>query len=200
MGDNMKKLVLSVLMLCVFSLTACSHTESVNLFHFTENLNASYGYERASLSDYMIKDGEYTLLFNDRGTQLLLTLFENEQTKIKKFRLTVSKTDNSGKPKVLSDDEAELFFDCALHTLSAYSIKEKADCESILRELLPQSGKDCSKIGELTASWHNFSLVFYSNELCCQFFVTDNYLEAPEETSKPVSRPLYGQTANTRQD
>ncbi len=196
----MKKLFLSLLMLCFFAFTACVHTESVNLLHFTDNLNSSYGYEKVRLSDYLIKDDEYILFLEEADTEFLLTLCRGDKDKIKKFRLTISKTDNTGKPKAISDNEAELFYENALHILSAYSLYEKKDCEDILCQLLPESGKDYSKTGELTAAWNNFSLVFYSNELCCQFFVTDNYLEEPEETSKPVSRPIYGQTANIRED
>ncbi len=172
----------------------------VNLLHFTDNLNRSLGYEKVKLSDYMISDGEYTLFFNDGTSKFLLTLSENEEGKIKSIRFTINKTDAECNSKAVSDEEAALYYKSAAHILSAFSLFDYSDCEGILSELIPAAGSDFSKTGELTAQWNNFSLVYYSNKLCCQLYATDNYLEEPESTSKPVSRPAYGQTAHIRQD
>lgn len=196
----MKKVFVILSVLCIFTLSACAHIEPVNLLHFTDNLNDSYGYGRVSLSDYMIKDGEYTLLLKEGATEFLLTLSENEEGKIKSIRFTVGKTDDKGKFKAISDEAAKLYYENAAHILSAFSMFDYDECAGILSQLIPRSGSDFSKTGELTAQWNNFSLAYYSNGLCCQLYATDNYLEETESTSKPVSRPAYGQTAHIRED
>lgn len=196
----MKKILLPLLLSSTLILTACTSTQAVNLLHFTDNLNRSYGYDKVKISDYFIKDNEYTLFIQEADTEFLLTLSENENGKIEKIRFTIGKTDNTGKTKAITDSEALLFYENALHILSAYSLFEEEECANILSRLLPDSGKAYSKTGELTSLWNNFSLAFYSNGLCCQLYVYNNYLNPPEETSKPVSRPAYGQTANIRED
>ena len=199
-GDYMKKLSLPLLISIMFLFTACTQSQSVNLFQFTENFNRQAAYERIKMSDYLIKDRTFTHFLRDEESEFLLTLEENDEGIIKKIRFTVSKTDDMGKSKPVTDKEAEHYFRNAVQVLSAYSLFSQEECGNILRELIPSSGKRFSEIGELTARWEHYSLAYYSNALCCQLWIYDNFIEEPESTSKPVSRPIYGETANIRED
>lgn len=199
-GDYMKKALLPLPLILILIFTACSQSQSVNLFQFTENFNRCEGYERIKMSDYLIKDREFTLFLKEDTSDQLLTVEETEEGQIKKIRLTVGKTDDNGKFRAVTDSEAQIYLKNAVNMLSAFSLSEKDVCEKALTGLIPLSGSAFSKTGELTSLWEHFSLVYYSNELCCQLWITDNYLQQPESTSKPVSRPLYGQTANIRED
>lgn len=185
----MKSFIAFLLILCLlFSLCACNSPQSVNLLLFTDNLNALSGEGEISLSDYLIKGSTYRLLMEKDDCALLLVLMENEEGKIKKVRLTLSKTDDTGNIKAVSEKERLHFFKVATDVLSAFTYFEKEDCEALLFSLLPKSKEAFSSSGELTADRENFHLVYYSNKICSQFIISDSFLEKTPVTQKPENK------------
>ena len=55
-----------------------------------------------------------------------------------------------------------------------------------------------SRQGELYKIDEKFSFVYYSDSFVCDFIISDTYLVEEENTEKPVSKPLYGNTTNIR--
>ena len=49
------------------------------------------------------------------------------------------------------------------------------------------------KKGELTLTRENFYFVYYSDDVTSQLTVYNTYCKKIEETSKPVSKPFYGE-------
>lgn len=182
-------LIFSLLFLC-----SCGHDDTVNLLHFTDNLNKLNSQQEIELSDYLIDGSSYKLILKEDSFPLLLVLDEDENGKIKKVRLTLSKTDDSGNIKEINDKECAFFLKNAAEILSAFTFFEKEECEALLSRFLPQKAADYSKTGELTTEKENFHLVYYSNKICCQFFVSDTFLEKTSVTQKPVSKSTYAET------
>ena len=181
----MKKM-LSLLLPLILSLflCGCHQGESVNLLHFTDNLNRIREKEKISLSDYLVDGKAYRLMINAEAP-LLLTLEEDEGGKIKKIRLTIGKTDKKGNTVRVSDSDAAYFTRTACEILGAFTFYEKEECESLVKALLPPTGDGFMKTGEATTDKENFHLVCYSNKLCLQFFAVNTYLEETESTTKP---------------
>lgn len=189
-----------IFLLLTSLLCACAPVGQMNILLFTDNLNSINKDEAVSLSNYTLKDGCYKLLFtNEEGCKVLLTLEENEKGEIKKIRLTLSKTDENGKPITLTDKQTEFYIRKVRQALSAFTLFEEEKCKEITEKILPLKSGDFSKTGELTMETENFHLVYYSNKICCQFSAANTFLEKTEATEKPVSKPLYEMTANVSQ-
>ncbi len=192
----MKKVItLFAALICVCSLSACTPAGSSNLLLFTEKLNAVSD-EKISLTDFVTDGSSYRTVFSRGNTELLLTAETNEKNEIKKMRLTISKIDETGSYKSPTDAEADFFRQKATLMLTAFTLFEKEKSTAITEKILPSKGEDLLRTGELTTDTDNFHIVYYSNRICCQFTVTNTFLEKTEITEKPVSRPLYEVTAN----
>ena len=182
----MKKILICILPLIMsLSLYGCYQGESVNLLHFTDNLNRIRDTEeQIELSDYIIHKGSYKLIFNGE-VPLLLTLEGDKNSKIKKVRLTVGKTDETGSTVPISDSSAAAFNKTACEVLEAFTFMSKEECKEIVSSLIPSDGANFSKTGEITTDKSYFHFVCYSNKLCLQFFAVNTFLEETEITSKP---------------
>ena len=181
----MKKLLsLTLTIIMCFSFSACYKADEMNLLMFTDNLNSIEGRNEISLSDFFIVDGSFRLIVEE-ASPLLITAEEDENRVLKKIRLTVSKADNKGNIIALTDSEASAFFKQATDILEAFTMYEKQECETLLKDLIPKNASDFSKTGELVTTKDNFHLVYYSNKICSQFFVTNTYYEKIESTTKP---------------
>ena len=195
----MKKAVLLPLLiaLCSVLLSACTPEGYCNILLFTDNLNRINGNKLLSLSSYTVEDNCYKLLLKNEDSLVLLTAEENEKGEIKKVRLTVSKADEKGNIISVSPTQGEFYRSEAAKALEAFTLMEKGKCEETVKKILPMKSEDFSRTGELTMDVEDYHLIYYSNKICCQFTVTNRFLEQTESTRKPESKPLYGVTANT---
>lgn len=198
-GDSMKKITLLpfLISLCSIVLSACTPEGNCNILLFTDTLNRINGNRLISLSSYIADDDGYRLLLKSEEKEVLLTATENEKGEITKIRLSVSKLDEKGQIKAVTPGQGEFFRSEAAKALEAFTLSEKKKCEEAVKKILPLKSEDFSKTGELTLDIEEYHLVYYSNKICCQFTVTNSFLEPTETTHKPESRPLYGVTANT---
>lgn len=174
-----------IIFLSLIFLCSCSKAESLNLLHFTDNLNKIKKEESVKLEDYYIYKNTLRLLIENGDSPLLLTLEEDENGKIKKARLTISKTDNEGNIKILTEEECSAFFENACEIFSAYTFFDKEESRSTLEKLIPQSVASLTERNEFTSDKDSFHLVYYSNEICSQFIVSNIFLEKPSVTQKP---------------
>lgn len=193
----MKKIFSLTVLAVAFScaLTACAPTDYPDIIYFTKKLNSLTG-EQLELSDYRLYSHEYKYIFEKDGACALLVAEENENGKIKKVRLSLSKADENSQIKAITGSEAEFYKEKVCQILSAFTLFEKEKSRGLTEKILPSKSEDFSKTGEYTLDEENYHLVYYSNKICCQFTVTNTYLEKTESTEKPVSRPLYEVTAN----
>lgn len=196
----MKKLYLCVAIYLSFCFLLCSCTRDrlMNILLFTDNLNSLYEADRYSLNDYVIIDGEHQLLLKENGFSFLLSLKQNDGGLIESLRVTLSKVNESGKKKAVTDKEALAFKKSVCNIITAYTYFSKDDAQKITDSLLPEKGAEYTKCGEVKLEKDNFTFIFYSNEIGCFFRASNAYLLKEEATEKPVSRPLYGETTFKR--
>ena len=195
----MKKATLLPLLitLCSLVLSACTPEGYCNILLFTDNLNRINGNKSLSLSGYTVRDDGYKLIIKNESGEVLLTAEENEKGDLKKIRLTVIKVDEKGNTKPITPAHGEFFRSEAAKAMEAFTFFDNEKCAEAVKKILPMKSEDFSRTGELTMDVEEYHLVYYSNKLCCQFTVTNGFLEETESTRKPESRPLYGETANT---
>lgn len=177
-------------------LTACSPVSHMNILSFTDSYNNRYGKNSISLSDYIVTENSYKLLFEKEGFPVLFTAEVNNKNQIKKIRLTISKVDEKGKLIAPDGLQANFFKETAVRVLSAYMLEKHEDSVKTAEKILPLKSEDLLKTGELTMEKDNYHFVYYSNKICCQFTVTNTFLEKTQVTHKPESKPLYEATAN----
>ncbi len=181
------------------TLSACTPAGHPNILLFTHRL-ADISGETVELSDYMIIDGKYKLLFEKDASPVLLTAEENEKGEIVKVHLSLSKVDENGKAKTPTDIEAQFYKEKTAELLYAFTLLDEETCRKTAEKILPIKSDDFLKTGELTLDIENFHLVYYSNKICCRFSVTNTFLEKTETTQKPSSRPFYEVTANVSEN
>ncbi len=163
----------------------------MNLSLFNDNLCRVQEKNVYSLSDYIIAEGEYKLYIKKSDSKFLLTAQANERSQLERLRLTVSKLNENGNKKSISDSEADLFRQTAKDVLMAYTYFENEKCDEILNSLLPFSGKDFEKTAETRLNCDNYTLIFYSNDIACQLMLSCDFLYEYETTEKPTSKPSF---------
>lgn len=186
-----------LLALCSILLSACAPEGYCNILLFTDNLNRINGNKALSLSSYAASDNTYRLIRQNEAGKVLFTAEENEKGELKKIRLTIAKVDEKGNPVTVTPAHGEFFRSEAAKAMEAFTLYGNEKCTETVKKILPLKSEDFSRTGELTMDAEEYHLVYYSNKLCCQFTVTNSFLEETESTRKPESRPMYGATANT---
>ncbi len=188
-----------LLLVCIFLLVtvlcACSPVGHPNILLLSHRLSGISN-ENINVSDFIIIDGKYKLLFEKDGFSVLLTAEENEKGEIGKAHLSFSKIDENGKTKAPTDGEIIYYKEKVCQLLYAFTLRDEAQSRETAEKILPLKSEDFLRTGELTLDKDNYHLVYYSNEICCRFSVTNTYLEKVEATEKPVSEPAYEATAN----
>lgn len=180
--------------LLAVSFSACSKDSFMDLSAFTAYYNRISTTGSISLEDYTVTEGEYSLIIGE----LLLTLERSESGEIEGIRLTGAKVNENGENCTLSDEQAYRFSAIATDILEAYTTLSRQECEDIINQLGLSDAKTLNGQGELTLTRGDWHTVYYSVEIGCVFMVYNIHLHPIGKTEKPVSKPFFGHTANTR--
>lgn len=176
--------VFTAVLLCLVILAGCSASGYSNLLLFTDRLSETSGKEY-SLEDYSVSGSSRFLLMQREGCDVLIRGEEDERSNLRQVSVTLSKVDEKGKGKTVSDSDALFYKSCVQQVIYAFTLFNEEKSRVLAEKILPTKGADLLRTGELTADADNFSLVYYSNGLCCRFTVTDTYLEKTEPARKP---------------
>lgn len=168
----------------------------MDLSAFTAYYNRISTTGSISLEDYTVTEGEYSLLIGD----MLLTLERAESGEIEGVRLTAAKVDEKGKRHDITEEEANRFSLIATDILGAYTTFSRQECEDIINQLRLSEAETLNGQGELTLTRGDWLVIYYSVEIGSVFMVYNIHLHPTEKREKPVSKPFFGHTANTRAD
>lgn len=182
---------------------ACSESETVDAGTFVEryaklcdfpfgfsNIIASENGGAAKYSFVASKD-------ENESKKILVTLLENENRKLFECRITMAKINGGQKTEFTADDRERFFSVCAkaLRALSSFD-EEKA------RNALIQLGIDNEdffiKNVEQTFKTDEYFLVSIGNDVAAEVIISNTYLKKIEETEKPESKPVFGETTKIR--
>ena len=181
-------------LLMAVSFSACSKDTFMDLGAFTAYYNRISTTGSISLEDYAVTEGEYSLMLG----VFLMTLERSESGEIEGIRLTAAKVDENGERRNVTDEEATRFSLTATDILEAYTTLSRQDCEDIIVRLGLSDSRALNGQGELTLTRGDWLAVYYSVEIGSAFMVYNIHLHPTEKTEKPVSKPFFGHTANTR--
>ena len=187
----MKALKLSLCFFIIFLLSACSDSQLKNLTSFIDNYN-DLADDNLSVTDFFYYDAcENTprAFIGDNECKVILSLKEDENSKIESVKLTLPKG-NSTLPK---EKLRDIFCRVLTHTLKSYCSYDSEIASEILNSFELQNPETLYKQGELTLKRDNFYFVYYSNEVASEVIVYNTYIHTVEPTEKPVSRPYYGE-------
>lgn len=187
----------------IFSLlTACSSESFMDLSIFVR----LYGDEdEIEIEDFYVEkdeEGNYIFytFFEEENSTVMLKLICDIENKIDEVRIYLPKTDENGNEKAVATDDICLFTEVVASSIKAYTYYSDEETESILKEMCLYDKKAYSDEGELTKTKGNFYFIYLSSHLGSEVMIYNTYLKTIEETEKPESRPLYGETTNIRQD
>ncbi len=182
----MKALKLSLCFFLIFLFSACSNGEFRSLVSFISSYNESSS-EKISLASFVISaDDTYTVF---PYGNILLSLREGDSEKIESCKIIIAKPDGT-LPK---SEDIEHFREVLTNTLIAYCSYDREAAEKLINSFGLSNNDTFTKEGELTLESENFYFVYYSDKVTNQLTVSNTYLEKIEETSKPVSKPYYGE-------
>ena len=193
-------LKLSALLLSFSLLTACSQSRFMDLGGFVYNFNRVSGEEITFEGVYIYndeKDTVYEIFFGENKPEVVLKLIE-DKGRIKQVRIAVAKINGKGEPVPISPEVVSTFISTAESTIRAWCNFEKEKAQALMNEFLLYENSTYSKQGELYKKEDKFSFVYYSDSFVCDLIISDTYLTEEENTEKPVSKPVYGNTTNIR--
>lgn len=180
--------------LCFFiilTLVSCGKNELTDLSGFITNYNNTNEAD-LSLSDFIIQknsDISYTAVISEDSCDILLSLTQGSDNKIKSCKIALIKEDGS----VLTKENINTYYITIINALSAYCSYDENICSEIADSLNLSSSETIMNNGELVLKKDNFCFVYYSTEIISLFTVYNTYIEEVKPTEKPVSKPYFGE-------
>lgn len=167
---------------------------------FTDYYNKAAGEKAVKLSDYLYRDGAYSLVLERDGEQILLTLETDPGGKINEIRLMIPKVDSQGNKKLISGLGKELFTDTLSRVIQAFTLYGESESENIINEMKLREVSSFNSTGELTLTKDEWHFVYYATQISSTFMIYNIHLHPIAKTQKPESKPAFGNTAHTREE
>lgn len=180
--------------LCFFiilTFTSCGKNELMDLSGFIHNYNFISDSD-LSLTDFIIQkdaDIKYTAVLTDSGHNILISLCQGSDNKIKYCKIAFVKEDS----KVPTIEETAEFCNVIIDAMTAYCNFDIQTSQTLADNFHLSGTKTLTNNGELTLSKDNFYFVYYSTDMISQFTIYNTYIQKIEPTEKPVSKPYFGE-------
>ncbi len=200
-GDSMKKTAVAIICISLVTamLTGCSKDEFMGISRFTDNMNSiSADGEGISLSSYLIYNGTYYLPFDEDRESVVMALKEGESGHIDEIRVTISKADENGNEKPVTEKGKALFLEAFIKAVRAYSYFTPEEAEEIIKDMKMNYLSAFESEGEVTLKKENYYFVYYSVDIASTLMIFNTHLHSIEKTEKPESKPFFGNTTNIR--
>ena len=190
------------LLLSFSVLTACSQSRFMDLGGFIYSFNRVSD-EEIEFEDVYIYNDEadtvYEIFIGENESSVVLKLIE-ENGMIKQVRIAMAKVDQNGETKIPDAETISCFINTAESTIRAWCNFDKEKARALMNEFSLFEKTTYTKQGELFKTEDKFRFIYYSDYFVCDLMITDGYLVEVENTEKPVSKPLYGNTTNIRSE
>lgn len=199
----MSKTALKIfIILMIFSLlTACSSESFMDLSVFIRCFD--YDEDELTAEDFIAEKDEngnyiFYTFFEEESSAVMLKLICNGENKIDEVRIYLPKTDENAKERAVSTEDISLFTKVTACAISAFTYYSEEDTESILKEMCLYEKNSYKNEGELTKEKDNFYFIYLSSYLGSEVMIYNTYLKQVEQTEKPESKPIFGDTTNIR--
>ncbi|MBR5438453.1 MAG: hypothetical protein IKV21_05995 [Clostridia bacterium] len=197
----MKILLLKLLsVILLLSMTsACAREEFSDLLGFMEN----FGYGNITVEDFICEtdaDGQdsYYTLFSENNSSVMLKLIADKENKIGEVRIYLAKYDENASKKNIQTQDINLFIDVTLSSIETFTHCSKDEAEEIADQMRLFDKNTYLSEGELTKTKNHFHYVYHSSSLGSEFIIYNTYITQVQQTEKPESKPMFGDTTNTR--
>ena len=190
------------LLLSFSVLTACSQSRFMDLGGFIYNFNRVSDYEIVFEDVYIYNDDKgtvYEIFVGEEKPSVVLKLID-DKGRIKQIRIAMAKVSEKGKTALPDAEAVSIFQKTAESTIRAWCNFEEEKAKALMNEFSLFEKTTYTKQGELFKAEDEFRFIYYSDFFVCDLMITDGYLVEEENTEKPVSKPLYGNTTNIRSE
>ncbi len=177
--------------LIIFTLVSCGKNELIDLSGFIHNYNIVSDSD-LSLTDFIIQkdtDIMYTAVLSESGHNILISLCQGSDNKIKYCKIALVKEDG----RVPTIEETAAFYNVILDAMTAYCNFDIQTSHSLADNFHLSSTETLTNNGELTLDKDNFYFVYYSTDIISQFTIYNTYIQKIDPTEKPVSKPNFGE-------
>ena len=194
----MKMFRIVLCFLIIFTLSSCGKNELMSLSDFISSYNR-ISENDLMLSDFIIQNNPdivYTAVLPDSSSDILLSMFQGNDNKIKSCRIALIKENGS----VPTNEQMNNFNKTVINVLNSYCSYDEIKAQAITDSFYFDNAKTFRENGELTLETDNFYFVYYSTSIISQFTIHNTYVEKIEPTEKPVSRPYFGEDFVLKED
>ena len=196
MKKQLPLLLFSIIML--LTLSGCSEKEYMNILYFTDNLNSQNEKTEIQMSDYYVKDNIYSLPVMNENEAVILRAVTDGNGDIGEIRVTLSKVDEKGAKKQISQELTDLYKDTVKRVLKAYTYYDEETTGMIISSMKLDKEAPYTSTGEITSRMDNYFFIVFSTDIAVSFTVKNVHISPVEKTEKPESRPAFGNTTNIR--
>lgn len=194
----MKMFRIVLCFLIIFTLSSCGKNELMSLSDFISSYNR-ISENDLMLSDFIIQNNPdivYTAVLPDSSSDILLSMFQGNDNKIKSCRIALIK----GNGSVPTNEQINDFNKTVIEVLTSYCNYSDIKAKAITDSFNLSNNMAFSHMGELTLEADNFYFVYYSTSIISQFTIHNTYVEKIKPTEKPVSRPYFGDDFVLKED
>lgn len=193
----MKYIKIIIPFIALAFLVSCAKSNFIDLSVFTYNFNSQSETE-LNIEDFSFvlneSETEYSVVIDN----MLLNITADSKGKINRIKLLISKIDDNGNKKAITQNEAHLFYNLMADCVSAFCYFSKDDSFALLDEFSLSSAETFNQTGELCKDTDSFRLVYYSTELMSEMIVYNTALKETESTEKPESKPYFADIPSVR--
>jgi hypothetical protein len=155
-GDNMKMFRIVLCFLIIFTLSSCGKNELMSLSDFISSYNR-ISENDLMLSDFIIQNNPdivYTAVLPDSSSDILLSMFQGNDNKIKSCRIALIKENGS----VPTNEQINDFNKTVIEVLTSYCNYSDIKAKAISDSFNLSNNVTFSHMGELTFKADKYSL------------------------------------------
>lgn len=192
----MKKTILILIFVLIFTFNGCSENAEMNLSVFIDYYN-TLSVNEIDFTDFsgVTADNgnmEYSLSVKDNDNIILVKLIE-ENDEIKECRVILSKLNNKLEKVEITEKYNDLFFS----TVENVGCSFVRSTDDVLLNIFESITAD-PDVSEKTDKYKDYNFIYISNDICRELIIRNKWFFEEESTEKPENINSFLNTAPIR--
>ena len=192
----MKKTILILIFVLIFTFNGCSENAEMNLSVFIDYYN-TLSVNEIDFTDFsgVTADNgnmEYSLSVKDNDNIILVKLIE-ENDEIKECRVILSKLNNKLEKVEITEKYNDLFF----RTVENVGCSFVRSTDNVLLNIFESITAD-PDVSEKTDKYKDYNFIYISNDICRELIIRNKWFFEEETTEKPENINSFLNTAPIR--
>ena len=189
----MKKTILILIFVLIFTFNGCSESAEMNLSVFIDYYN-TLSVKEIDFTDFsgVTADNgnmEYLLSVKDNDSTILVKLIE-ENDEIKECRVILSKLNNKLEKVEITEKYNDLFF----RTVENVGCSFVRSTDDVLLNIFESITAD-PDVSEKTDKYKDYNFIYISNDICRELIIRNKWFFEEETTEKPENINSFLNTA-----